>query len=248
MKSLVIFALFLVVNSSFLRQLDGEITISAATLTDACVEKGGNKALTLTLTSSAAITATVGGTFKALLTGQGESKIEPTCTATTTTVTCTDDLSDATVGTYTLESVTDTAADDTVTTFELEEGVSAVFIIAETVTLATQQETAQTVDLKDNNKKSFKIALDTTTEATGAPAVFAGNDAKTPLSACTLSEDAATVTCSPTKDEMEHGEKYKIYYNKGCTKADSGIEVTFENGSVFMTVSKIALIAFALLF
>ena len=251
MKSLVIFALFLVANSSFLRQLEDEaeaITISAATLTDACVVSGGDGKLNLTLTSSAAINATGEDTLKALLTGQGTSKIESVCTAEATTVTCEDDLTGAVVGTYTLESVTDTAADETVTTFELEEGVSAVFIIAETVTLATQQETAQTVDLKDDQKKSFKIALDTTTEATGAPAVFAGNDATTPLSACTLSEDAATVTCSPTEDEMEHGEKYKIYYNKGCTKTDSGIEVTFENGSVFMTVSKIALIAFALLF
>ena len=245
MKSLVIFALFFAVNSAFLRQLEGEITISAATLTDSCVAKGDSKTLALTLTSSAEITVT--GTLAALLTGQGESKIEPACTVSTTTVTCTDDLSTATVGTYTLESLTDTVDTENATTFAFDEGVSAVFVYAEPVTLAETQETAQTVDLKDEKKKSFKIALDTTTPATGAPAVFAG-EATTPLSACTLSEDAATVTCNPTDKEMKDGEKYKIYYNNGCTKTESGIEVTFENGSVFMTVSKIALIAFALLF
>ena len=246
MKGLVIFALFFAVNSAFLRQLEDEaITISAATLTDTCVAKGDGKSLNLALTSSAEITAT--GTLTALLTGQGETKIEPGCTISTTTVTCTDTLASATVGTYTLTSLTDAVDADNVVTFAFEEGVSAVFIYAEPVTLAETQETAQTVDLKDEKKKSFKIALDTTTAATGAPAVFAG-EATTPLSACTLSEDAATVTCNPTDKEMKDGEKYKIYYNNGCTRTETGIEVTFENGSVFMTVSKIALIAFALLF
>ena len=248
MKGLVIFALFFAVNSAFLRQLEGEITISAATLTDTCVEKGDSKTLNLALTAGAEVGTD--GTFTALLSGEGEAKIEPTCTkGTATTFTCTNDLTSATVGTYTFESLTETNSDETapVSTFVLGDEVSAVFIYAEPVTLAETQETAQTVDLKDEKKKSFKIALDTTTAATGAPAVFAG-EATTPLSACTLSEDAATVTCNPTDKEMKDGEKYKIYYNNGCTRTETGIEVTFENGSVFMTVSKIALIAFALLF
>ena len=143
MKTLVIFALFFAVNSAFLRQLQDEaITISAASLTDSCVAKGDTKKLTLTLTSSAEIT--IAGTLAALLTGQGESKIEPACTVSTTTVTCEDDLTSATVGTYTLTSLTDTVDTETATTFAFEEGVSAVFMYAEPVTLAETQETAQT--------------------------------------------------------------------------------------------------------
>ena len=249
MRSLVIFALFFFVNSSFLRDL-GKVTISGATLGTECVEKAASITLNLTLTASAEFNATDDGVFKVVL-SEGNKTIESECDLENNTIfTCTDALDDAAAGTYKLKSLTETSeltASD-VNTYEFADSASVAFMIAETVTLATQQETAQTVDLKDDQKKSFKIALDTTTKATVAPAVFAGDDATTPLSACTLSEDAATVTCSPTKDEMKDGEKYKIYYNKGCTKTDTKIEVTFENGTVFMTVSKIALIAFALLF
>ena len=251
MRSLVIFALFFFVNSSFLRQLE-TVTISEATLGDDCVESTETSiALNLTLTAGAEVTA-VGTAFKVTLTEGENKKIESECDldADKVTFTCTDTLTSPAVGKYTLNSLTETPTTEgaAVNTFKFGDGVSAIFMIAETVTLATQQETAQTVDLKDDQKKSFKIALDTTTKATVAPAVFAGYDAKLPLSACTLSEDAATVTCNPTEDEMKDGEKYKIYYNKGCTQTDTGIEVSFENRSVFMTVSKIALIAFALLF
>ena len=254
MKNLFIFALFfVVVNSSFLRQL-ASVTISEATLKEDCVVKGTEgKAMELTLKAGAAVTKGADDSvFTVTLSGKGEAKIEEGCTLADdkTKFTCENDLADVAVGTYTLKSLVETSETEgaTVNTFTLGDGVSAVFIVAEDVTLATEQETAQTVDLKDDEKKSFKIALDATVPATAAPAIYAGSDAKTPLSACTLSEDAKTVTCNPTAEEMKDGQKYKIHYNKGCTKTDSGIEVTFKNGSVFMTVSKIALIALALLF
>ena len=255
MKNLFIFALFfVVVNSSFLRQLES-ITISEATLKEDCVVQGTEgKAMELTLKAGAAVTKGADDSvFTVTLSGKGEAEIEEGCTLADddkTKFTCVNDLADVELGTYTLKSLVETTETEgiTVNTFTLGDGVSAVFIVAEDVTLAAEQETAQTVDLKDDEKKSFKIALDATTPATAAPAIYAGSDAKTPLSACTLSEDAKTVTCNPTAEEMKDGQKYKIHYNKGCTKTDSGIEVTFKNGSVFMTVSKIALIALALLF
>ena len=255
MKNLFIFALFfVVVNSSFLRQL-ASVTISEATLKEDCVVQGTTgKTMELTLKAGAAVTAAdTDSVFTVTLSGKGEAKIEEECDLDSndkTKFTCENDLADVAVGTYTLKSLVETSVTkpNDINTFTLGDGVSAVFIVAEDVTLAAEQETAQTVDLKDDQKKSFKIALDATVPATAAPAVFAGSDAKTPLSACTLSEDAKTVTCNPTAEEMKDGQKYKIHYNKGCTKTDSGIEVTFKNGSVFMTVSKIALIALALLF
>ena len=249
MRSLVIIALFFFVNSSFLRDL-GKVTISGATLGTECVEKAASIALNLTLTASAEFNSTDDGEFQVVLSG-GNNTISSECTLENNTVfTCTDALTNPAAGTYTLKSLTETstsAASD-VNTYEFADSASVAFMIAETVALAAEQETAQTVDLKDNNKKTFKIALDANATVTEVPAVFAGNDAKIPLSACTLNKEDKVVTCSPTKDEMEDGEKYKIYYNKGCTKTDTKIEVTFKNGSTFMTVSKIALITFALLF
>ena len=248
MRSLVIIALFFFVNSAFLRDL-AAVSISGATLGKDCVESTASSALNLTLTAGAAVTPV--GTFTVALTGGENKEITSSCTLGTDKVTfsCTGALSSPAVGKYTLKSLTETAAEGTeVNTFTFGKDVSVVLMVAETVEIAETQETAQTVDLKDNNKKTFKIALDANATATAVPAVFAGDDAKLPLSACNLTDNSTTITCSPTKDEMEDGEKYKIYYNKGCTKTDTKIEVTFKNGSVFMTVSKVALIAFALLF
>ena len=247
MKSLVIFALFFFVNSSFLRDLE-KVTISGATLAKECAEKAASVTFDLTLTASAAFNTTATG-YKVVLSG-GNNTVESTCTLANNTVfTCTSTLTNPAAGTYTLKSLTETVAENAeANTYEFADSASVAFMIAETVEIAAEQETAQTVDLKDNNKKTFKIALNANATATAVPAVFAGDDAKLPLSACTLTDNSTVITCSPTKDEMEDGEKYKIYYNKGCTKTDTKIEVTFKNGSVFMTVSKIALIAFALLF
>ena len=119
-----------------------------------------------------------------------------------------------------------------VTTFEVGDGATGTFTIAETIELATEQEKAPTVDAKDSSKNTFKIVL--AAEATAAPAVFVSEDAKTPLTGCTLGEDKVTVTCKPTADEMKNEEAYKIHYYKGCTKTDTGIVVTFKNASAFI--------------
>ena len=251
MRSLVIIALFFFVNSAFLRDLEA-VSISGATLGTDCVESTATSvALSLTLTAGAQVTQKGSGFTVALSEGENK-KITSTCTLGTDKVTfnCTGPLTSPAVGNYTLDFLTETpsAEGGEVNTFTIGDNVSVVLMVAKTVEIAETQETAQTVDLKDNNKKTFKIALHANATVTEVPAVFAGNDATTPLSACNLTDNSTVITCSPTKDEMEDGEKYKIYYNKGCTKSDSGIEVTFKNESVFMTVSKIALIAFALLF
>lgn len=133
-----------------------------------------------------------------------------------------------------------------VTTFEVGDGATGAFTIAETIELATEQEKAPTVDAKDSSKNTFKIVL--AAKATAAPAVFVSEDAKTPLTGCTLGEDKVTVTCKPTADEMKNEEEYKIHYYKGCTKTDTGIVVTFKNASAFIIMSKLAVFVLALLF
>jgi hypothetical protein len=203
------------------------------------------------------------GTFKSVISAGEDATIESTCTLDTTTdstkktFTCSVDPSNKAAGVYFLKSLTETAtatesgrrvlAEATdVTTFEVGDGATGAFTIAETIELATEQEKAPTVDAKDSSKNTFKIVL--AAKATAAPAVFVSEDAKTPLTGCTLGEDKVTVTCKPTADEMKNEEEYKIHYYKGCTKTDTGIVVTFKNASAFIIMSKLAVFVLALLF
>ena len=262
MKTIAIFALFFVaVNSSFLRQLT--TSIDEVTFDSTCAVHPATTAVTMTLKVGTAVTTT--GTFKSIISSSENVTIESECTLvssdnTSKTFTCSVDPTGKAVGIYSLKSLTETAATpsvpdtpatvttegDDVTEFEVGSGVTATFTIAESIDLATEQEKAPTVDAKDSSKNTFKIVL--ATEATAAPAIFASKDAKTPLSGCTLGEDEVTVTCKPTKDEMENGKEYKLHYYKGCTKTDTEIVVSFKNTSAFIMISKLAMFVLALLF
>ena len=43
-----------------------------------------------------------------------------------------------------------------------------------------------------------------------------------------------TLTCTPTKDHMESGKKYKIAYQKMCEgeKAETGVEVEYSGAGI----------------
>ena len=253
MKNIVIFALiFVTVNSTFLRNL---AAVTEITFKTPCIKKATpvTGSIEMSLKVDTQITNT--GSYAVELTaGTGKDITGITCTKDSTdtsgkTISCTAKaLSDTDkVGTYKLKTITETPTGEnqTAVTYDIT-NIKGSFIYAEEVSLGKSQTEKQTVDAKDNSNKSFNIVFaEGTTEA---PAIFASEKATTPLSGCTFKSEDATATCTPTADEMENGKEYEIYYNKGCDKTKTGVTVKFNNNSMFITVSKIALVALALLF
>ena len=249
MKGFVIFIVLLITaNSSFLRQLT-DVAVTEVTFTTNCVLKTDtpNESISMSLKVEEA-NANTGTTYTAVISAGESTDINSIpCTKGTDnkSFTCTKALAaENIVGVYKLKSLTETGGSPV--TYKVGDTATGTFTFAETVELATPQTTPQDVDAKDDSKKTFKIVL--AAVASYPPAIFANAEATTPLSACTLGTDKKTVTCTPTEDEMEDGKEYAIQYNKGCTKTATGVTVNFEGSSAFVTLSKVALIAFALLF
>lgn len=249
MKGFVIFTVLLITaNSSFLRQLT-DVAVTEVTFTTNCILKTDTPTESISMSLKVEEANANTGTTYAAVVSAGESKDINTIPCNkgndNKSFTCTKALVAAdVVGVYKLKSLTETGGSPV--TYKVGDTATGTFTYAETVELAASQTTPQEVDTKDDTKKTFKIVL--AADATYAPAIFANAEATTPLSACTLGTDKKTVTCTPTEDEMEDGEEYAIQYNKGCTKTKTGVTVNFKSSSAFVTLSKVALIAFALLF
>lgn len=66
---------------------------------------------------------------------------------------------------------------------------------------------------------------------TTAPKIFTDKESTVEIP-CSADDKMETLTCTPTKDHMESGKKYKIAYQKMCEgeKAETGVEVEF-NGA-----------------
>lgn len=107
--------------------------------------------------------------------------------------------------------------------------------ITSTVTLTYAKEytlgTTQTANQKiEGDTKTFTVKF---SAFTTAPKIFANTTATTAIP-CTADDKKETLTCTPTKDHMESGKKYKVAYQKACDgdKAETGVEVEYNGASL----------------
>ena len=94
-------------------------------------------------------------------------------------------------------------------------------------TLAASQTASQKVE---GDTKTFSVKF---SAFTTAPKIFANNTATVAIP-CTADDKKETLTCTPTKDHMEAGKKYKVVYQKACEgdKAETGVEVEYNGASL----------------
>ena len=250
MKSLIILALiFTAVNSSFLRDLQTAVTVSAVAFNETC-----------SVDTAVTITATAGQTddfgsaaFKGVLSSgvdtnditvdngapEGETnknKIKFTFTPGATDKT----------GVYKLKSITD-KTEPAGFTFTIANTIVSNLTISTTATHNATQEGTQEIE----EGKAFEIMFDPAPAK--VPFIYTSNNATTPIADCSIdTTETKKVLCKPTGDEMDSDTEYTIHYKKGCetTLVATKVKVKFtsEDGSAFMTFGKVALLAIALLF
>ena len=257
MRTFIVFALvFTAVNSSFLRELE-EIQISTIAFTNACVvvDTGAKATATVTLPTG----KTVSGDFKATLSyGVDANKIEKTTTidsaSPAATISFTGiDVSAKHTGAYKVTKVEDTAATPA-NTFKLPEENTATLTLSVKGTPGTQVADQEVIE-GDSTKTSFKIVFtESFTAAKGGPIIYTDSEGKKPIADCTVADATPTeVVCKPTAEEMGDGGDVKIYYQNGCeatpvVTTGATVKFTVEDSSTFMSLRKVALFAFALLF
>ena len=267
MRTFIVLALAIAVsNSSFLRNLEAEVTVNEITYTTKCFGQttGGNLEVTIKVGGENTNLKTVGGLTATFSEGTATNDIKidiendpssPTIQKEKE-VTLTETIAaNHACGTYTLKELVDTTKDaqDKTTpapvyTFKLPEKQTTSFKIVTDVPVATTGQTAsQEVDEEDTTKNTFIVLF--SADLAAAPFMFAGNDMTKVIADCKVdTTDKKKLTCTPTKDELKEGEN-EIYYQKGCatTAEKTGVKVTFtpEEASTFMRHSKIALLIFA---
>ena len=202
----------------------------------------------------------VSGNFKATLSyGVDANKIEATKTIESGDAAATIPFSDIDVsakhtGAYKVTKVEDTAATPA-NTFKLPEENTATLTLSVKGTPAGTQVADQEVIEGDSTKTSFKIVFtESFTAAKGGPVIYTDSEGKKPIVDCTVADATPTeVVCKPTADEMGDGGDVTIYYQNGCeatpvVTTGATVKFTVEDSSAFMTLGKVALFAFALLF
>ena len=107
--------------------------------------------------------------------------------------------------------------------------------------LDATQTTAQTVDSKSDDKKTFKVALKAA--VTAVPKFYTNSTDTGKEIPCALDTEKKNVICTPTTTQMDAGSKYTVQYKKPCEPAftTTGITVEFSE-SYFMTVTNILLV------
>ena len=145
-------------------------------------------------------------------------------TAASSTVTCTTTTTGKTPleGSYKVQAakVTDSSSTDTPLTS------TVTLTYAKEYTLGNQTATQKI----EGDTKTFTVKF---SAFTTAPKIFANTTATTAIP-CTADDKKETLTCTPTKDHMESGKKYKVAYQKACDgdKAETGVEVEYNGASL----------------
>ena len=249
MKTFIVLALFFTaVNSSFLRNLDDR-TISTLAFTESCVLLEAGK-LALSATVDPAFAAEGAKSYKATFVS-GENSIE----AETGTVgadpftTISWEATFTKTGVYKVTEIKDTTESGADVITLPKELPSCVVTVAGTVNTTATATTTQEVTEGDKTKGSFTFVVEET--LTQPPVVYTAETNGKVIANCKVESDI-NVVCSPTKDEMEDGKEYTIYYHNGCdtgiTSTTAKVKFTAKDSSAFMTLGKIALFALALLF
>ena len=256
MRTFIVLALvFTAVNSSFLRELE-EIQISKIEFTNTCIAigSGTNAEAKVTLPDAKPVT----GNFKATLSsGVDTNNIEATAsiadTASATISFSGIDVSAKHTGAYKVTKVEDTA-DTPANTFKLPEENTATLTLSVTGTPGTQVADQEVIE-GDSTKTSFKIVFtESFTAAKGGPVIYTDSEGKKPIADCSiLAANLKEVVCKPTAEEMGDGGDVTIYYQNGCgtgkvVTTGATVKFTVVDSSAFMSLGKVALFAFALLF
>ena len=227
MKSVVIILGLIALAScnTFLRQL---AVTKASSFDKTCVTTIGN--LVATLDDSAAngdaIAFELNPDTTGTVTAANKYTYAGSASAAGTTITCTTTTTGKTPleGKYKFESIqytpksSGTAGPITTT---------ASLTYATEYTLAASQTASQKVE---GDTKTFSVKF---SAFTTAPKIFANNTATVAIP-CTADDKKETLTCTPTKDHMEAGKKYKVVYQKACEgdKAETGVEVEYNGASL----------------
>lgn len=255
MRTFIVLALVFAVNSSFLREL-ADKQISTITITESCVEVAASATADVTIALATGVT--VSGTFKTTLSsGVDANKIElpGTQLADATSIAYEDiDVSAKHTGVYKVTKVEDTATSNAIT-FALPEQNTATLTLTVAGTLGTQVADQEVIE-GDSTKNSFKIVFtdNTLTAAVGGPVIYTDSAGKKPIADCSiLAANLKEVVCKPTAEEMGEGGDVEIYYQNGCgtgkvVTTGATVKFTIEDSSAFMSLGKVALFAFALLF
>ena len=226
MKSVVIILGLIALAScnTFLRQL----TVTKVSSFDkTCVTTIGD--LVATLDASAAsgdkIAFELNPDTTGTVTADNKYTYSGTASAAGTTITCTTSTTGKTPleGKYKFENIQYTpngGSAGAITT-------TASLTYATEYTLAASQTASQKVE---GDTKTFSVKF---SAFTTAPKIFANNTATVAIP-CTADDKKETLTCTPTKDHMEAGKKYKVVYQKACEgdKAETGVEVEYNGASL----------------
>ena len=226
MKSVVIILGLIAFAScnTFLRQL---AVTKVSSFDKTCVTTIGD--LVATLDASAAIGDAIAFELNpdttATVTADNKYTYSGTASAVGTTITCSTTTTGKTPleGNYKFENIQYTpqgGSAGAITT-------TATLAYAKEYTLGTSQTASQKVE-GDTKTFSVKFAAFTT-----APKIFANKDATAAIP-CTADDKKETLTCTPTKDHMEAGKKYKVVYQKACEgeKVETGVEVEYNGASL----------------
>lgn len=226
MKSVVIILGLIALAScnTFLRQL----TVTEVSSFDkTCVTTFGD--LVATLDASAAIGDAIAFDLNpdttATVTAANKYSYSGTASAAGTKITCSTTTSGKTPleGKYKFENIQFTPNAGNATTITTD----ASLTYATEYTLDASQTASQKVE---GDTKTFSVKF---SAFTTAPKIFANNTATVAIP-CTADDKKETLTCTPTKDHMEAGKKYKVVYQKACEgdKAETGVEVEYNGASL----------------
>ena len=226
MKSVVIILGLIALAScnTFLRQL----TVTKVSSFDkTCVTTIGD--LVATLDASAAsgdkIAFELNPDTTGTVTAANKYTYSGTASAAGTTITCSTTTTGKTPleGEYKFENIQFTVNGGSPATIS----TTASLTYATEYTLAASQTASQKVE---GDTKTFSVKF---SAFTTAPKIFANNTATVAIP-CTADDKKETLTCTPTKDHMEAGKKYKVVYQKACEgdKAETGVEVEYNGASL----------------
>ena len=260
MKNLIVFALVCTaINSSFLRELATEITISEISFNDAtCVESASATTLKVTVTGDAAVsgdTAAFKATLSSGVTAHDITDDTGAPAATNKIEWAAISIQGKKTGLYKLTKIEGKAGNTNEYTFKLPEPNTVGLIMTVPVETGTQVADQEVVD-GDSTKNSFKIVFKTELTDVGGPVIFSDSEGKKPIADCTIDSSAKTnLICKPKQEEMGKSGEYTLYYQNGCgtgklitTNCKIKYTTDKEDSSAFMKIGKLALIALAILF
>ena len=121
----------------------------------------------------------------------------------------------AAYGTYKVTAMVDKSDETKKYVISSAKGNSWEFV--ELFELDATQTTAQTVDSKSDDKKTFKVALKAA--VTAVPKFYTNSTDTGKEIPCALDTEKKNVICTPTTTQMDAGSKYTVQYKKPCEPA-----------------------------